>query len=251
MNEKKLIYLDNAATTKVNRRWWRLCSPYLTRYYGNPSSVYEFSDEPKKALAHSREVIAAALGAKPNEIYFTGCGTESDNWALKTTAEAYAGKGNHIITSKIEHHAILHTCEWLEKHGVEVTYLDVDENGRISADDLESHPARRRSSFPSCLPTMRSGIIEPIKEMERSPKAQDFCSTPTRCRRSAMSRSMWMSATLTCSAPADTRSQRPQGRRVSLYPHRREDPLLHPRRAGENAGAARRMWLRSRAWERL
>ena len=126
MNEKKLIYLDNAATTKVKPEVVEAMLPYLTQYYGNPSSVYEFSEEPKRAIAHAREVIAGALGAKPNEIYFTGCGTESDNWAIKAAAEAYAGKGNHIITTKIEHHAVLHTCEWLEKHGVEVTYLDVD-----------------------------------------------------------------------------------------------------------------------------
>ena len=163
MSEKKLIYLDNAATTKVKPEVVEAMMPYLTTYYGNPSSVYEFSDEPKKALSHAREVIAQALGAKPGEIYFTGCGTESDNWALKATAEAYAGKGNHIITTKIEHHAILHTCEWLEKHGVEVTYLDVDENGRVSLEDLEKAIRPETILISVMFANNEIGTIEPIK----------------------------------------------------------------------------------------
>ena len=107
---KQIIYLDNAATTKTTPEVVDAMLPYFTEFYGNPSSVYDFSAEPKKAIAHARETIAGALGAKPNEIYFTNGGTESDNWALIATAEAYQNKGNHIITTKIEHHAILHTC---------------------------------------------------------------------------------------------------------------------------------------------
>ena len=165
MNEKKLIYLDNAATTKVKPEVVEAMLPYLTQYYGNPSSVYEFSEEPKRAIAHAREVIAGALGAKPNEIYFTGCGTESDNWAIKAAAEAYAGKGNHIITTKIEHHAVLHTCEWLEKHGVEVTYLDVDEKGRISLEELEKAIRPETILISIMFANNEIGTIEPIREI--------------------------------------------------------------------------------------
>ena len=165
MNEKKLIYLDNAATTRVKPEVVEAMMPYLTQYYGNPSSVYEFSEEPKRAITHAREVIAQAIGAKTNEIYFTGCGTESDNWALKATAEAYAGKGNHIITTKIEHHAILHTCEWLEKHGVEVTYLDVDENGLVSPEAGEKAIRPETILISVMFANNEIGTIEPIREI--------------------------------------------------------------------------------------
>ena len=134
---KKVIYLDNAATTKVRPEVVEAMLPFYTEYYGNPSAVYEFSTPCKEALAKARETVANSLGAKDNEIYFTNGGSESDNWALIATAEAYASKGKHIITTKIEHHAILHTCEWLEKHGYEVTYLPVDENGVVKIDELK------------------------------------------------------------------------------------------------------------------
>ena len=133
----KIIYLDNAATTKTAPEVVEAMIPYFTEYYGNPSSVYSFAAQNKNAIAEKREAIAALLGAKANEIYFTAGGSESDNWALKATAEAYASKGNHIITTKIEHHAILHTCEYLEKNGYEVTYLDVDENGLVKLEDFD------------------------------------------------------------------------------------------------------------------
>ena len=119
----KLIYLDNAATTKTSPEVVEAMLPYFTEHYGNPSSVYGFASENKEVITKQREIIAKVLGAKDNEIYFTAGGTESDNWALIATAEAYAPKGKHIITSKIEHHAVLHTCEYLEKQGYEVTYL--------------------------------------------------------------------------------------------------------------------------------
>ena len=115
--EKKLIYLDNAATTKTAPEVVEAMLPYFTEMYGNPSSVYSFSQKSKEAITAGREKIAKTLGANPEEIYFTAGGSESDNWALKATAEAYKEKGNHIITTKIEHHAILHTGDWLEKHG--------------------------------------------------------------------------------------------------------------------------------------
>jgi cysteine desulfurase len=135
---KKLIYLDNAATTKTSEEVVAAMLPYFTEYYGNPSSVYEFASESKKAVSNARRTIAETLGAQENEIYFTAGGSEADNWALKATAEAYKEKGKHIITSKIEHHAILHTCEWLERQGFEITYLDVDENGSINPADVEA-----------------------------------------------------------------------------------------------------------------
>ena len=134
---KKMIYLDNAATTKTAPEVVEAMLPYFTEFYGNASSVYGFAGNSKEAMANARETIAASLGAKANEIYFTAGGSEADNWALKATAEAYKAKGNHIITTKIEHHAILHTAEWLEKNGFEVTYLNVDENGVVKLDELK------------------------------------------------------------------------------------------------------------------
>ena len=164
---KRFIYLDNAATTKTRPEVVEAMVPYFSEYYGNPSSVYEFSSHSKKAIAHSREIIASALGAKSNEIYFTAGGTESDNWAIKATAEAYRDKGNHIITSKIEHHAVLHTCEWLEKHGFEVTYLDVDENGVIKLEELKKAIRPTTILISIMFANNEIGTIEPVKEIGR------------------------------------------------------------------------------------
>ncbi|GHU76311.1 cysteine desulfurase NifS [Clostridia bacterium] len=133
-----MIYFDNAATTRVRDEVFEKITPYLTEYYGNPSSIYSIARESKNALEKAREQVAAAIGAKPNEIYFTGCGTEADNWAIKGVAEARAEKGRHIITTKIEHHAVLHTCEFLEKNEYDITYLGVDKDGLISLDELSS-----------------------------------------------------------------------------------------------------------------
>ena len=135
---KKLIYLDNAATTKVKDEVYEAMEPYFREFYGNPSSMYRFAGEAKKKVEESRETIAEFLNAKPAEIYFTGGGSESDNWALKAVAFAKKDKGKHIITSKIEHHAILHTCEYLEKLGFEITYVNVDENGVVKLDELKA-----------------------------------------------------------------------------------------------------------------
>ena len=132
-----MIYLDNAATTKTAPQVVEAMLPYFTEHYGNPSSVYELAGQSKAAVNEAREKIARVIGAKPEEIYFTAGGTEADNWAIKETFEAYRNKGNHIITTKVEHHAVLHTCQWLEKQGARVTYLDVDENGIIRLEDLE------------------------------------------------------------------------------------------------------------------
>ena len=124
--EQKLIYLDHAATTAARPEVVEAMMPYFTEKFGNPSSIYGFAAGNKKVITDVRETIAKSLNAPTQDIYFTAGGSESDNWALKATAEAYADKGNHIITTKIEHHAILHTCQYLEKKGFEVTYLDVD-----------------------------------------------------------------------------------------------------------------------------
>ncbi len=162
---KQTIYLDNAATTKTRPEVVEAMLPYFTEFYGNPSSVYEFSTPCKKAIAHARETIADSLGAKSNEIYFTAGGTESDNWAIKATAEAYQGKGNHIITSKIEHHAVLHTCEYLEKRGFEVTYLDVDENGTVKLEDLKKAIRPTTILISIMFANYEIGTIQPIKEI--------------------------------------------------------------------------------------
>ena len=162
---KKTIYLDNAATTKTRPEVVEAMLPYFTEFYGNPSSIYSFSDEPKKAVANGREIIAKSIGAKTNELYFTGGGSESDNWALKATAEAYMSKGNHIITSKIEHHAILHTCEWLEKHGFEITYIDVDENGFLKLDELKKAIRPTTILISVMFANNEIGTIQPIKEI--------------------------------------------------------------------------------------
>ena len=162
---KKLIYLDNAATTKTAPEVVEAMLPYFTEYYGNPSSIYELAGESKKAINEGREKIANVLGVKTNEIYFTAGGSEADNWALKATFEAYKDKGNHIITTKIEHHAILHTCEWLEKQGAKVTYLDVDENGIIRLEDLEKAITPETILISVMTANNEIGSIQPIKEI--------------------------------------------------------------------------------------
>lgn len=162
---KQTIYLDNAATTRVRPEVAEAMLPYFTELYGNPSSVYEFASPAKQAITAARETIAGALGAKPQEIYFTGGGSESDNWALKATAEAYQAKGKHIITTKIEHHAILHTCEYLEKHGFEVTYLDVDEFGTVKLDELRKAIRPDTILISVMFANNEIGTIQPVKEI--------------------------------------------------------------------------------------
>ncbi len=134
----KMIYLDNAATTKTAPEVVEAMLPYFTEFYGNASTVYDFAAKSKEAIDKGKTADRRCIGAKKEEIYFTAGGSESDNWALKATFEAYKLKGNHIITTKIEHHAILHTCEYLEKErGAKITYLDVDENGIVDLDELQ------------------------------------------------------------------------------------------------------------------
>lgn len=160
-----MIYLDNAATTKTAPEVVDAMLPYFSEYYGNASTIYSLGAESKKAMDHARQTIADSLGAKPEEIYFTAGGSESDNWALKATAEAYATKGKHIITTKIEHHAILHTCEYLEKRGFEITYLNVDRDGLISLDELKAAIRPDTILISVMFANNEIGTIEPIAEI--------------------------------------------------------------------------------------
>ena len=160
-----MIYLDNAATTKTAPEVVDAMLPYFSEYYGNASTIYSLGAESKKAMDHARQIIADSLGAKPEEIYFTAGGSESDNWALKATAEAYASKGKHIITTKIEHHAILHTCEYLEKRGFEITYLNVDRDGLISLDELKAAIRPDTILISVMFANNEIGTIEPIAEI--------------------------------------------------------------------------------------
>ena len=162
----KLIYLDNAATTKTAPEVVDAMLPYFSEFYGNPSSIYDFAQKSKEAVTKGRQQIADVLNAKKEEIYFTAGGSEADNWALKATFEAYKSKGNHIITTKIEHHAILHTCEYLEKErGAKITYLDVDENGIVRLDELEKAITPETILISVMFANNEIGTIQPIKEI--------------------------------------------------------------------------------------
>jgi len=162
---KRTIYLDNAATTKTKPAVVKAMLPYFSEYYGNPSSVYDFSTPVKQAVSRARETIAKSLGAKSNEIYFTAGGTEADNWVLTAMADAYKDKGNHIITSKIEHHAVLHTCASLEQQGMEVTYLDVDEDGVVKLDELEKAIRPTTILISIMFANNEIGTIQPVREI--------------------------------------------------------------------------------------
>lgn len=163
--ENKIIYLDNAATTKVRKEVVDAMLPFFTENYGNASAIYSVGAKAKEALTLSREKVADLIGADPSEIYFTAGGSEADNWALKATAELLADKGKHIITSKIEHHAILHTCEYLESRGFEITYLDVDEDGIVSPEAVEKAIRPDTILVSIMFANNEIGTIEPIKEI--------------------------------------------------------------------------------------
>ena len=167
----KRIYMDNAATTRVTEPVLQAMMPYLTDVFGNPSSVHGFGRDARKALDAARQQVADALGAKPNEIYFTGCGTEADNWAIRGAAYARKNKGRHIITSAIEHHAVLHTCEQLEKEGFEVTYLPVDEYGLVSVEELEKAMREDTILVTVMAANNEIGTIQPIVELAAAAKA--------------------------------------------------------------------------------
>lgn len=160
-----MIYLDNAATTKTAPEVVQAMLPYFTEFYGNPSSVYDFAGKSKEAVTTAREQIAEVIGAKKEEIYFTAGGSEADNWALKAAFEYFKGKGNHIITTKIEHHAILHTCQYLEKRGARITYLDVDENGVVKLDELEKAITPETILISVMFANNEIGTIQPIREI--------------------------------------------------------------------------------------
>ena len=167
------IYFDHAATTPTKPEVLEAMIPYFTQNFGNPSSVYQIAQINRKAVDDARESIANAIGAKPNEIFFTSGGTESDNWAIKGVASRVNRKGNHIITTKIEHHAVLHTCEYLEKHGYEVTYLDVDENGLVTPEQVEAAIKDTTILISIMYANNEIGVIMPIKEIGAIAKAHD------------------------------------------------------------------------------
>lgn len=173
MSDKKIIYLDNAATTRTAPEVVEAMLPYFSTWYGNPSSIYSLAADSKKAVTQARGQIAGLLDAAPEEIYFTAGGSEADNWALKAAAEAYAEKGKHIITSKIEHHAILHTCEYLEKKGYEVTYVDVDENGIVKLGELEQAVRPDTILISIMAANNEIGTIQPLQQIGAIAKKHD------------------------------------------------------------------------------
>lgn len=160
-----MIYLDNAATTRTAPEVVETMLPYFTEYYGNAGSIYGLAGESRKALLRARETISGTLGAEANEIYFTAGGSESDNWALKAVFEAWQDKGRHIITSRIEHHAVLHTCEYLEKMGARVTYLDVDSEGLVDPGQLERAIRPDTILISVMAANNEVGTIQPVKEI--------------------------------------------------------------------------------------
>ena len=166
----KMIYLDHAATTAVRPEVLDAMMPYFTEKFGNPSGIYTFASKNRNIVNSVRDTIASSIGARSEEIYFTGGGSESDNWALKSVAEAYADKGKHIITTKIEHHAILHTCEYLQKRGYEVTYLDVDQNGVVNLSAVEAAIRPDTILISVMFANNEIGTIEPVREIGRLAK---------------------------------------------------------------------------------
>ena len=159
------VYLDYSATTPVKKEVLDAMLPYFSEFYGNPSSLYAIAGEPKEALAKARKQVADLIGAGEKEITFTSCGTEADNWAVMGAADALKNKGNHIITTKIEHHAMLHSCEFLEKHGDEVTYLDVDSEGLVDPAALEAAITDKTILISIMFVNNEVGTVEPIKEL--------------------------------------------------------------------------------------
>lgn len=170
----KFVYLDNAATTSTKPEVVEVMLPYFTENFGNPSSVYDFAAKNKKAVNDSRQIIADALKADIRDIYFTAGGSEADNWALIATAEAYEGKGKHIITSRIEHHAILHTCDYLENRGFEITYIDVDEQGIIKLDQLKKAIRPDTILISVMFANNEIGTVQPVKEIGAIAREHDI-----------------------------------------------------------------------------
>ena len=169
-----MIYLDNAATTRTAPEVVEAMLPYFSELYGNPSSIYSIAQKSKEAITKGREQIAAVLGTNPENIYFTAGGSESDNWALKATFDALKSKGNHIITTKIEHHAILHTCEYLEKQGARITYLNVDKNGVVDLEELKAAITPETILISVMFANNEIGTIQPIKEIGKIAKEHNI-----------------------------------------------------------------------------
>ncbi len=167
------VYMDYSATTPVKEEVVKEMIPYFTEKFGNPSSLYAPGLEAKDGLTKARQQVADLINAEEREIFFTSCGTEADNWVIEGVADARKNKGNHIITTKIEHHAILHTCQYLEKHGVEVTYLDVDSEGFVSPADLEAAIKDTTILVSIMMVNNEVGTIQPIKELAAIAKAHD------------------------------------------------------------------------------
>lgn len=163
----KQIYFDHAATTSVLPEVREAMQPYLTEKYGNMSTAYELGEEARSAVSHAREVIAHCIDARPEEIFFTSGGSESDNWAIKSIAGEYKSEGKHIITSAIEHHAVLNSCAYLEQLGYEVTYLEVDEKGLVSMEELEQAITPETTLITVMYGNNEIGTIEPVHEIGR------------------------------------------------------------------------------------
>lgn len=166
-----MIYLDNAATTRMLPEVLEAMMPFFTEQYGNPSAIYRLGSSGKRALNEARDILAGGIGAKREEIYFTGSGSEADNWAIKSVAENYAHKGKHIITTKIEHHAVLHTCKYLEQKGYQVTYLDVDGDGLVSPQAVRDAIRPDTILVSVMFANNEVGTVEPIEEIGRIARA--------------------------------------------------------------------------------
>lgn len=160
-----MIYLDNAATTKVNKKVLESMMPYFSEIYCNPSAVYSFATKGRIAIEEARNHAAKLIGASDMEIYFTSGGSESDNWAIKAVAESFSDKGKHIITTKIEHHAVLHTCEYLERHGFDITYLNVDSDGKVRLDELKKSIREDTILISVMTANNEIGTIQPVAEI--------------------------------------------------------------------------------------
>jgi cysteine desulfurase len=165
MGEQRIIYMDHSATTYTKENVVEAMLPYFTRHFGNPSSIYGIARYTKQAIDTARAQVAKAIGAEPDEIYFTSGGSESDNWAIKGVAYANRKRGNHIITTKIEHHAVIHTCQFLEKEGFAITYLPVDKYGRVDPAELEKAITDKTILVSIMYANNEIGTIEPIREL--------------------------------------------------------------------------------------
>ncbi len=208
---KKRIYMDHNATTPLREEVLEAMLPYLRDEFGNASSLHAFGIRARRAVETAREQVAAALGAQPREIIFTGCGTEADNQAIKGVAFANRSKGDYVITSRVEHKAVLETCEYLEKQGFRVTYLPVDKYGLVSPDDVAQAITDRTILVSVMFANNEVGTIQPIAEIAQVCRERGSISTPTRCRRWASCRLTCGNWGLTCSRFRHTSSTAPRG----------------------------------------